>query len=149
MPVVRIAVLGSILAVPALVLTSAAEESPEKVRLRGVLESVNVENATITLRFGRSIDVVLAERQVLRAAAERGKIAVEKATPDSDTSPKLMNVPVSKDAKIRICFRQSPSVANSLERTLAELEPMQGWPATVEVAFGDGTIEATSVVAWR
>jgi len=108
----------------------------------GVLEGIDLKHGTITVALGRKVDEVLTE--VLSGAKGEPNKAVS-----SRTVARLADLPVAERAQINISFRTSPSVANSLQQHLKDLERMKWWPATIELGIQDGRLVVTKITAWR
>jgi hypothetical protein len=115
------------------------------VSLRNVIvDEMDAGQNTITLMIGWK------EPPGEKAKAigdQEGKVA----TGERRVATRLVNLPVSKDAEIRISSRQFPSVANNLPRGLSELHA--GMPASVELTIsGDEVLPpvvVSKVVGWR
>ena len=126
-------------------------------RITGVLKSVDAERGTLTIeRLGVDVDEVLSEQ--LKARGKGDARAAAAADDDArrrrgdDEKPTVVNLSGNPGAKVKlyIKFRSSPSIANQLERSPADLQPMVGWPVTVEVVRRQGKrVVASEVIAWR
>jgi hypothetical protein len=72
-------------------------------------------------------------------------------TGNTSVSARLVNLPVAKDAEIRISSRRFPSVANNVQRGLSELQP--GMPASLELKVCQDEsacpIVVSKIVGWR
>jgi len=108
----------------------------------GVLETTDLKRGTITVALGRKVDEVLTE--VLAGAKGEPKKEVS-----SRTVARLAELPVAEKAQINISFRTEPSVANSLQQQLKDLERMKWWPVTIELGIQDGRLVVTKITAWR
>jgi hypothetical protein len=107
-------------------------------RLTGILQAVDAKHATFALdKIGIDVDEALSQRLKERRAA------------DPQHDGETLTVSTSAKTKIYIKFRSSPSVANNLELGLKDLEPMVGYPVTVEVARSGERPVAGTVIAWR
>ena len=128
---------------------NAPGRRPAGEEVTGVLESVDVEHGTFTLRrVGADVDDVLLEKMKERARG-RGADADEKNRPEGGEGREAVVVSLAPKAEVYIKFRTSPSVANNAERTLEDLRPMVGWPVSLKAARrGDGLV-AAEVIAWR
>ena len=121
------------------------EKPPTKdpARLTGVLQSVDAKHGTFTLEnLGADVDEALSRKLKEPRAAAPGPAEAGRG---SDTR----TVSVSGKTKIYIKFRTSPSVANNVELALKDLEPMTGYPVSVELAQAGERPVAATVVAWR
>jgi hypothetical protein len=125
--------------------------NPDAGGTTGVLASVDAEKGSFTLeRVGVDVDDVLLEKMKERGdgkkADEGGKAADRKAAKDPGETKTFTT---TAKCKIYVKFRSSPSSGNSVERTLADLEPMVGWPVTVKSRVKADQPIAFEVVAWR
>ena len=120
--------------------------NPDAGATTGVLASVDPEKGSFTLeRVGVDVDDVLMEK--MKERGEDGKKDDKpKAAKDSGETKTFTT---SAKCKIYIKFRSSPSSGNSVERTLADLGPMVGWPVTVKSRVKADQPIAFEVTAWR
>jgi len=113
----------------------AKKKSPP--RIEGILAAVDLRKGSITIVPGRDVDQVLTEK--MRNRERPAKIEGER---------QMIPLATGK-VEITISFRSSPSMANHLERTLQDLEPMVSWPVTVETRGDGNDLQATKIIAWR
>jgi hypothetical protein len=115
------------------------------ISLRDVIvDEVDAGHNTITVTIGRKKPLG-DEAKVTRH--QEGKVGTVEPT----ISTKLVNLPVTKDAEIRISSRHFPSVANNVQRVLSELKP--GMPASLELTVCEDEtarpIVVSKIVGWR
>ena len=122
---------------------TAQQAAPTARNITGVLKGINTRNGTLVITsVGADVDQVLLEKmreQGRAPAADRPKTAPAAAKED-------MELRITGKTGINVSFRTSPSVANSLERSLAELEPMIGYPVSIELG---PTPTASKITVWR
>jgi hypothetical protein len=117
---------------------------PIVINLRDVLvDEVDVGQNTISVTIGRKDD---SGRKPEGESDQGGKDIAAKRI-----STRLVNLPVAKDAEIRISFRHEPSVATNEQRGLSELT--RGMPASLELSVSEDDIvkplAVSKVVGWR
>jgi hypothetical protein len=121
---------------------SRGAEEPRKRGDRGK-PGIN-KTTTVSLRDA-TLDEVDAGRNAITVTIGKG------ITGNRRVSMRLVNLPVAKDAEIRISSRHYPSVANNLQRGLSELEP--GMPASMELKVCQDEIVCpivvSKIVGWR
>ena len=149
-------VLATSLALALVAVTAAAPQRSKTPKVdanatTGVLASVDPEKGSFTLeRVSVDVDDVLLEKLKEQGDGKKGddagKATEPKAAKDSGETKAFTT---SAKCKIYIKFRSSPSVANNQERTLADLEPMVGWPVTVKSRVKADQSVAFEVIAWR
>jgi len=115
------------------------------ISLRDVIvDEVDADQNTITVTIGRKEPI---GDEAEGTSHQEGKVATGKP----GISTRLVDLPVAKDAEIRISSRRFPSVANNIQRGLSELQP--GMPASLELTvYEDETarpIMASKIVGWR
>ena len=115
------------------------------ISLRDVIvDEVDAGQNTITVTIGRKEPV---GDEAKGTSHQEGKVVTGKPR----ISTRLVDLPVAKDAEIRISSRRFPSVANNLQRGLSELQP--GMPASLELTvYEEETarpILVSKVVGWR
>ena len=112
--------------------------------LTGILKSVDPRHGTFTLeRAGVDVDDALIEM-----LKQRGRDARETKDGEAKQAEPVV-VHLGSKAKIYIKFRSSPSIANNVEQTLADLERMVGWPVSATVGDKSDVVVAKEVIAWR
>ena len=113
------------LALPGLAFTDATDEKPPAMRLSGVLSEIESGSRLISISFGRDVDALLMEK---RSKGSRSTdVLSRKRTPDKpDGTAGLLRAPLADNATLNISFRDSPSVANSLDRSPDDLREMKG-----------------------
>ncbi len=114
------------------------------IKLRDVIvEEVDACENTITVTIGRN-DTPGGKLEGIKDQGGKN------ATGKRKLSTRLVYLPVTKDAEIRIKFRHEPSVANNIPRGLSELKP--GMPASLELTVGEGNllcpISVSKIVGW-
>jgi RNA polymerase sigma factor (sigma-70 family) len=114
----------------------------KNARVMDVLVDVDTQRGTITFVSGVKEELFGYEgpfeerRQKIKAKVEaEGK------------KPKTARV--AADAELRLSFRMSPSVANSLERQLAEFETCKWLFASIEVTGVGDDLVVKKMVVWR
>ena len=115
------------------------------ISLRDVIvDEVDAGQNTITVTIGRKEPV---GDEAKGTSHQEGNVVTGKPR----ISTRLVDLPVAKDAEIRISSRRFPSVANNLQLGLSELQP--GMPASLELTvYEEETarpIVVSKVVGWR
>jgi hypothetical protein len=115
------------------------------ISLRDVIvDEVDADQNSITVTIGRKEPV---GDEAKGTSHQEGKVVTDKPR----ISTRLVDLPVAKDAEIRISSRRFPSVANNVQRGLSELQP--GMPASLELTVYEDEnarpIMVSKLVGWR
>jgi len=148
-------IIVSILAVVCSALAAAPPErrggkpdAKDANHLTGILSSVDVKHGTLTLDdVGVDVDEALDRKLKKQGKENDGR---GPATPRTAGEQKAQVViAITAKSKLYVKFRTSPSVANNVEQSLTDLQPMVGYPVTVTIGQNGEHPVASEVVVWR